>query len=511
MKNKRENKIAGVMLLLLFSGLFPILFLGRFSHPTGDDYYYCADTFLTWTETGNLVSTLQKAAQGVQLEYHQWQGTYSALFLMHLSPHIFGDFWYRMVPVFVVGLLLGGIFYLCVQVNDWLTGCKGRQGTPEMICFAAVISLFCIEFVPSCGETFYWYNGAMYYTGFMGGTLFFLGLLLKWLRKGGRLRIGFLLLLAFFLAGGNYVTLLPCLLLVVCLLGVYLLVGFAQMGDAKEEAGQERQHRRRIAGICAVLFCLLLGLFLSAAAPGNQLRQDGMWKIPAWKAIVKSLLQGGRYLFAWCDAWWLFGGAVLTPILWKYYEKLTFRFPYPAFVVGISYGIFCSMSCPLFYTMNSTGPARAVAVVFYGFSLFTFFSYAYLLGYWKRRMREDKSLEERIGRFLHRNFKRYAGVLYVFGVLLLVWCGCRLPKTNSAEACRELVNGEAARYEEEYQLRKEKLLDETMQRVQLTAYRNRPQMIYVGDFSPDETEPTNQKVAQFYKKEAVWVKYESDL
>ncbi len=37
---------AGVMLLLLFVCLFPVMYLGRYNHPTGDDYYYGAKTKL---------------------------------------------------------------------------------------------------------------------------------------------------------------------------------------------------------------------------------------------------------------------------------------------------------------------------------------------------------------------------------------------------------------------------------------------------------------------------------
>lgn len=58
----------------------------------------------------------------------------------------------------------------------------------------------------------YWYNGSMYYTGFFAVTLFFLGTLLRYLYNGKKILMLPLLLFAIFLGGGNYVSLLPCML-----------------------------------------------------------------------------------------------------------------------------------------------------------------------------------------------------------------------------------------------------------------------------------------------------------
>lgn len=475
-KNIGEKIAAGVMLLLLFVCLFPVMYLGRYNHPTGDDYYYGAETKLVWQETGSLAQTLAEAGRGVAREYQIWQGTYSALFLMYLPPNIFGNFPYRLVTMVIISFLMAGIFYLgkqllCGLLNISLSG---------WIMISSCLTLLCVETVPTPGESFFWYNGSMYYTGFFAWTLLFLGLVLKYIRKPRRLHLAFLILLALFLAGGNYVTLLPCLIIMVLLSG-YLFW--------KKHPGA--------AGIAAVSLFLLIGLAVSAAAPGNQVRQDGMWKIPAWKAVAKSLLQGIRYAGAWTDVWWILVAFLITPLLWKYFRKSDFHFPYPGLAIGLFYGIFCSMSCPVFYTMNSTGPARVVAAVYYGFVLFSFLSYGYLLGYFQRVLakRREVSLE------------KAAAACAVLLVLFQVLTG-KAAQTTTATAVRLLFDGEAAAYEQEYQERYRAFTDDSQQEIVLQAYQNRPDLLYVGDFSSDPQEPTNVRVAEFFGKTSVRVEYD---
>lgn len=99
-----------------------------------------------------------------------------------------------------------------------------------------------------------------------------------------------------------------------------------------------------------------------------------MWKIPAWKAIAKCLLQGIRYTLAWTGLWWVLAALLLLPVFLRILQKKNGAFfSHPILFTGYAYGLFCSMSCPLFYTMNSTGPGRRVAIVYYMFLLISFY------------------------------------------------------------------------------------------------------------------------------------------
>lgn len=512
-----ERKAAGFAIFLLLAALFPVMYLGRYNHPTGDDYYYGAETHRVWQETGSIIETVAEAGRGVAREYGQWQGTYSALFFMYLPPNIFGNLPYRFVTAGILLLLAGGIFYL----GRMLLCHRLQVSTPAWLAVSACLTVLCVETVPSQGESFFWYNGSMYYTGYFALTLLFFGEVLRYLERQSHVRLAGLIFTAFFLAGGNYVTLLPCILVLVLLSGWLL-----------------RQKKPGARGLLTVTLFALGGLLISAGAPGNRVRQDGMWKIPAWKAVAKALVQGIRYTGAWVTFWWLLAALILTVLLWKYFQKSTFRFPCPLVAVGLLYGIFCSMSCPTFYTMNSTGPARAVAAVYYGFVLFSMLAYGYLLGYVLRWQRErkmvktgaakaastkaaERQLEEEsmcmasakrlpAEAFAGKKVRCLPGVAAA-GTAAALCAGLlltgELRDCTTGKAITLLVSGEAAAYEQEYQERYRLFTDSREQELVLKPYLNQPEMLYVGDFAADAEEPTNQKLARFFEKISVRVEY----
>jgi len=479
MNSKTEKYISYGMLGLLILTLLPVIYLGRYNHPTGDDYYYTAGTRLVWEETGSALAVLKEAANGVAREYQIWQGTYSAMFLMHLAPNLFGDGAYRFVTGIIILTLVGSIFYfLKPLVVGWLKGTKECW-----VIIASALSLLCVQTVPSQGESFFWYNGSMYYTGYFAVMLFMLGLAMRWLEKGGAVRLAVLIFLAAFSAGGNYVSLLP---------GMLLFGSMTALLAYRKE--------RKAWGIALLVLVMLGGLIISAMAPGNAVRQMGMWKIPAWKAVAKSLLQGIRYIWAWTGGWWIFVALAITPFLWKCLKRTTFNFSFPLVVIGYLYGIFCSMSCPTFYTMNSTGPARAVAIVYYGYVLISFVAYGYFLGYVQK-----KWLSEWRG----KSGKGVWGV-YITGIVAVLVLQCimgAMESTTSVKAIRLLASGEARAYEREYQQRLEILEDESVTDVVFRPYEHQPDMLYVGDIPADEKDPTSVKIAQYFHKNSVRVEY----
>ncbi|MCM1100954.1 MAG: DUF6056 family protein [Acetatifactor muris] len=484
----KQEKIGALLLLIaMIVSLLPVMYLGRYNHPNGDDYYYGITTRQEWADSGNVLKVLQRAAQGVALEYRQWQGTYSAMFLMYLPPNIWGDGAYHAVTTIMLLLLSCSILALLKSVITSYAG-----GNLYLWCAtSAVVILLCVENVPSQGETFFWYNGSMYYTGFFSVSLLFLSLLLTQLQKRRNYRTVLLLALAAFLAGGNYTSLLPLMILTVT------LCLWLTLRRQKPQATE-----------CGIICLVLLGAFaVSALAPGNAMRQSGMWKIPAWKAVCKSLLQGISYLCHWIDAGWLTGALCLTPFFLRHYRETKLSFRYPALVTAFSYGVFCSMSCPTFYTMNSTGPARSVAIVYYGFILWSLFVYYYLLGALYRLLER----RDRLNQFRFKTVSAFGPLL--FGAVLLCLTALQIADGSIAsrttvKAVTLLANGEAKAYEEEYRQRMLILQDPSVRDVRFSPYVHQPDMLYVGDFTGDSEHPTNQATAKYFQKESIAILYE---
>ena len=114
-----------------------------------------------------------------------------------------------------------------------------------------------IQLVFSARESFYWFNGGIYYTFYYSLSLILFGILLKIAYKKKRSIFNYfvVIFLSLFIGGGNYTTALVTTI-VVCLLAIIFT---CQKNPAK-----------RIIGIAFLL--LLIGLGISAAAPGNAVR-----------------------------------------------------------------------------------------------------------------------------------------------------------------------------------------------------------------------------------------------
>ncbi len=484
MKNKIRSLTPLLALAVLLLGMIPLGWLGRYNYPTGDDYYYGVEAHLVWQQTGSFTQAFAAACSGVADTYRDWQGTFSALLLMYLPPNIFSNTAYHLVTLVILLLLCGSIFYLLRPlICRFLPGTNG-----EWITISSILSFLCIQTVAFQSDSFYWYNGSMYYTGFFAVTLFFLGTLLRYLYNGKRILLLPLLLFAVFLGGGNYVSLLPCMLLVVTVTFLLLL---------------QKNKKAYVCGITSAV--LLLSFAVSAMAPGNQVRQDGMWKIPAWKAIAKSLLQGIRYTFAWTGLWWLLAALLLLPVFLRILrEKNGKSFSHPILFTGYAYGLFCSMSCPLFYTMNSTGPGRAVAIVYYMFLLISFAVFVYWIGFVVRKLQMRQNASEKKGVTGKLKIVRYVAMaLLLLGILFTgLW-----QEVSAVKAVRVLADGEAAAYAAEYEERLLLLNDPEVTDVVLTPFTHQPAMIYTGDLPGDPEDPTSERTAQYFGKNSIYVDY----
>lgn len=476
MYKKYEKISCYILLIVMLLSLLPIMYLGRYDHPTGDDYYYGINPRRVLAEGGGFGGVLKEAAKGVVYEYYHWQGTYSAIFLMYLPPNMLGDDFYHFVPTFLLIAYTGAVFWLLKPVV-----CVWLKGSRYLWCgLSSAFVLFTVQLVPFKLEAFYWYTGAMYYTGFFSATLFFFGLLFRYLISGKRILIPLLMLLAVFLAGGNYVTLLPCMLLV-CTMTVGLI--------------RKRSAKGFVTGAAVLL--MLAGLAVSASAPGNWVRGEHLGDMSAVKAIVKSLVQGSAYLLIWLNRWWLMALIALTPLMWHTYGRITYRFRYPLIVVGYLYGIFCSMFCPTIYAVNSAGPDRALAAIYYSCIGFSFLAYYYLLGYFYRWCESSIVLREETS---GRTPKLLAAGAFVFLALMQVWA---LGDSTSLRALYYLYNGEAAAYEQEYRERLAVLEDDTVRDVVFTPYEHRPDMLYMSDLTEDPGAEDNRNIAEYFHKNSV--------
>ena len=76
-----DSKKVGIFVGLLFLlSLFPVIYVGLYNYPTGDDYWYGALNYHGFLESG-LIGALKGSVQTVIQFYEEYAITYTKLYL----------------------------------------------------------------------------------------------------------------------------------------------------------------------------------------------------------------------------------------------------------------------------------------------------------------------------------------------------------------------------------------------------------------------------------------------
>ena len=480
-----QKGAAYAFLCLLIIAILPLLFVGFYDHPTGDDIYYGISAREVFSQTHSVLATLKDAFYGVAHDYQTWQGTYAAMFLMRLQPTVFSEGLYFLTPFLVILSLGFGTYTFISSIGKHVL----KLSPVEILGTFSLFFFLCLQWVISPGEAFYWFNGSVYYSGFYGLLLCLWGLLCHYIFVGKKRTLVTIFLLEFLLGGSNYLTLLWSMILL-CMLSFYLFL----KKNAKKWP------------IFILTLCQIGFFIMSASAPGNQVRAASTVSLPAWKAVIFSLLQGFSFLGAWCNGWWLLGGLglaiFLIPALWK----MDFSFPCPMIVTFFLFGFFSALSCPTFYAQSNAGPARALNLSSYGFLLTSYIAVFYFCGYVLQKLKQRITLSE--------NKPSHFAVTYAFFLLtlLVIQCGIGLQNDtlllfSSVQAVRDIADGSVFAYEAEYQARLTTLQNAAGEDVVFLPYQNRPRTVLVGDYGQNPTQGSNAAMAKWYGVNSVIVDY----
>ena len=476
-----EKILAYFSFIILIISLICLMALGFFNHPLGDDYHYgyYAKQAL---DNGSFIGAIKEACAGVARQYEIWQGTYSAMFFMHLPPHVFSDFLYKLYPTVLLSLFALSFFYMLKPVLvDFF-----KATIHEYIAITSIVVFLCLAQVPLMGETFYWFNGSMYYTGYFVLNIFFLGNLIRFLEDSKTHRIVSLSLMGIFIAGGNYVSLLPLLIILVLILALLIF---------------KKKSKKQIVGISITLILMLAGLAVSAAAPGNKLRAETAYGTTPIKAILKSLLQGLSFLRGWSNVWLFIGLLLLAPLFISIIKRSNFEFKYPIIICILAFGIFSSMSTPPFFAQGNGGAARAFDLSWYAMVVLILGGFFYILGALSKK-KEAFSFKKLL-------IIAESSVVILFIVMLFVRpIKETYVRLNPVTAASLIINGDAAHYDAQWEERKQILASdeknpvfEKYQDIEPLRY-----ILYLGDLEEDPSFFMNEAFALFYNKESVCVK-----
>ena len=392
-----------IILICFILSVIPLYVIGMFAHPSVDDYYYGTETVQVWNETHSIASVVKCSFDEMINTYNIWQGNFSAIFLMRLQPGIFGEQYYFIAPLILLSAYMGfSIFFFYTALKKIFKADSYLAATVG-ICLTFVSMQLCAT--PS--DSFYWFNGAIYYTFFYSLMLFLFALLIRirTAKAAGTIILTAISSVSAFLIGGsNYTTaLFMCIILA-------LTAGAAVYSVMMKKNKLIRPYH--MAAYIIVAAAAMAGLFISMAAPGNALRQQSVGgSTGIVKTFVYTFAFGGYSIAKVLNAPCLIFFICMIPVFYRIARRSGFTYRYPLLIAVFTFGLYCSMGTPVFYAQGLRMPYRMMNIIFFAAYVLITFNLIYFLGWignkYKKYSNEGDSHDKNFydKNFHDRNFR----------------------------------------------------------------------------------------------------------
>ncbi|MFA9463688.1 MAG: DUF6056 family protein [Velocimicrobium sp.] len=496
MEEEKHCSIRGITIivsLIFILSVLPLFYIGIYAHPNADDYSYGIHTKHVWETTHSFSQVLESAFEGTADKYYHWQGNFSAIFLMHLQPGIFGESYYFLAPFLLLStFLLFSLFFYYTIFRKIL------KNTPVLSLLSSlIITFFALQFTHVPSDSFYWYNGAIYYTYFYSLSLLLYGILIQ-LHYQEHLYSKILLvvvssILSFLIGGSNYATsLLNAILL------FFTVVYFIY-----------KKSRHVLFYLPSFVFGLF-ALLISISGPGNTLRQTtiGTPHNPITAILLSFVYSGYSIINATTVPVFLFW-FLLIPIFWKMSDQISHTFHHPLYVFLFSFCIYSAQITPVIYAQGIRIPYRIRNIVGFHYYIFVAFNLFYFLGY----LKQSKGFPSLTKPFPLRFY--YIGLIFA----IVIFCLGRIEVTEnssgnielsnltfSASAFYSLVINEAQSFDAEENTRARILEISPSKDIVLSPIMNHPYVLFHSDISKDPSFWKNQHLARYYNKRTVRLK-----
>lgn len=479
MRNRFSRLWPWLLAALFLFTLIPILALGHYARPAADDYGYGIFTHRAIQAGHGFLQAVWRTATGY---YKSWQGTFSALALMSLTPCIWSEQAYWITPVvMLLALVIGTVrlmHTLCVRV----AGGTRRQA----VILSLALLLPTIQCLSAPLHSFFWWNGAIYYTFTYGLFLLYTERLVRLLLEERPNRVGLWLpgvVLGVLIGGSNYVSALLGALLAGLTLGYVLLF-----------------QRKRLPAALLLFLSLAVPFVVSMLAPGNQVRQSGEDKMPALEAIGASIAQAWEDVLDWPNWLTLLLFLALIPLLWRLTGLKSFRCPLPVLFSLFTFLLFAAQNTPHFYAESLPGPERLRNIIYFSHYWLILLNEFYWLGWFRRAVLPALRQHIPSAPLVRRWTYGWAAALLA---VLLFWLPHYWPGLTSVRCMAALSDGSAAAFAQERDARLPVLLDKEQTDPRFTPIQTRPPLLYLGDMTTNPTDWHNNTQAEFYGKHSV--------
>lgn len=497
---KDPTRIVGwVGLALLVLTLVPLVLISAYNHSYADDWHYGVWAHLALENVSNPIEgffvAIWTALEQAGKAWIDWQGSYSAIFLMALEPSVYGEQFYVLAaPIILAALIAGTFFFTHVFMVE-------RMDSPRGLWLGLSSLLVVVQLLlqPSPVEGIFWFNSAVYYTFYNAAALAMLGCVGRICdparaAKPRGVMVAYCLL-AVFVAGGNFVT---------------ALVLFEVM--AVVVAVQWRS-RRRCTLELLVGFCLLvLGLVVSFVAPGNSVRQETQFPEDS-AGVVGTIVGSSAACFQYLQEW--SNGLVVLLVVAAVAVALYvvpsavergYTFKYPLLVVAATVALFATSFTPTFWAEGSVGPGRVQNCRFDMFLVLLLFDVFWVVGWlW------TKIAPYGVPHLSARNTCAWCGLaalvfVCIVGVMATDSMGAETDlgeQLSSVSAARSLISGAAKDYHEQVLDRLDYIETSEASELEVPFYHDIPHVLWMGDIRDNMDNYINYRLCQWYGKDSI--------
>ena len=526
------KKILVITFIIVLLTLIPAYLIAVYAHPSVDDYFYTDETHKVWEDTGSLAKVISTSFEEMQMTYNEWQGNFSAIFLMRLAPSLFSEKYYFLTPIILITC-----FCLCTAFFIYTVARKiFGSGKISSLLFALGFTLMIFELTDVPSDSFYWFNGSIYYTFFFSLFLLTFGLLIRVCCLNYKKKLPACCLmtiisgvLAFFIGGSNF----PTALIMVLLLVLFSVFGISFYFIKK----QKPYSLIPVIALAFVTICALAGFFISVKAPGNAIRQASVGGSSSLvKTFIFTFAFGGYSVAHVLSAPAIVTYICLLPLIYHLAicgHKKGFNYPVPLVVLLFSWGIYCSMGTPVFYAQGLKIAYRITNIIYFAAHLLIAFNLIYFCGYIERRY-GSLELAIRLKEIFIRASHSAKQSIAIFAVMLFaVMVACighievsQSESGNSASftgmplsvsAAFSLLNGDASKYDAELDAREAYLSAKALEYLsEGTPFEARnaevppltvtPSPIFHTDITDDAGYWKNAHLAKFYNFNTVITK-----
>ncbi len=483
LNNKAYRKYLTYIITIVFLlSLLPVLYLAGIDRASGDDWGYGLLTHRAWMESHSLFRVIQAALLTVRNYYSSWQGTWFSIFLFTLQPEAFSYEMYWIVPYIMLSLLIGSVSCLLYQIMVRFL----HMSVKEFLLFDMSILFLLIQFAPHKKSAVFWYNGTAHYTVPFAIALFGIVCFLRFVQAWKMRYVAGAAVWMTLLGGTNY------------LAAIFGCLGFLFLGIFFYKRS------RKVLWMGIPLVLEMIGLLISALAPGNARRGGETYEITAGRmlwAVLESFRQGieGVIRMGKEQPVTLAAMIILAVLLWDIFQEIAARehieFPLPGIVIFYFFGTYCAMYWPgIFAGVEVSGGVPNT--IYWVFVLMFMCSMLYGFGWLAAKYAQ--------GGNVNKNNMRYVYVGSVLAAMVILVLGRSNLKDTTDYMCLEyIMTGQAEDYKEQMEQFTQLLTDETVEEAVLPSINDWQGPLMHMPVTEDPEAWTNQTVKEFFGKKSV--------